>query len=400
MSGRFVLRTSVLVAALCLGPVAAFAQSAISGLVRDTSGAVMPGVTVEVTSPVLIEKVRAAVSNDQGRYTIVDLRPGIYSVIFTLPGFNTYRQDGLELPANFTATVNAELRVGALEEAITVTASTPLVDVQNTQKSVVLNRELMDAVPTARNYSGMAALIQGVRMSNTDVGGNQQMEQIYMTVNGSRQTDTTVQVDGMNLNSLMSDGQVQAYFSDAAMAETTYQTSGITADVSTGGVRINLIPKDGGNVFSGQAFVGGTDGAWQANNVTDDLRARGLRTGSRVSRITDINFGLGGPIVKDKLWFFTSWRRINTDSVIPGSFFADTGEVGTGVEDQWIQNQMLRLTYQISQNHKFSVTHDRYPKFKGHEAIGGAIAEWNTAAGRRYPEHARTTPRRPSGRPR
>jgi hypothetical protein len=163
------------VVGLLLFPGTALAQSAISGSVRDSSGAVMPGVTVEVASPVLIEKVRSAVSDEQGRYTIVDLRPGIYSVTFTLAGFNTFRQDGLELPANFTATVNADMRVGSLEESITVTGASPVVDVQNTQKSVVVNRELMDAVPTARNYSGMAALIQGVRMSNTDVGGNQQM---------------------------------------------------------------------------------------------------------------------------------------------------------------------------------------------------------------------------------
>jgi hypothetical protein len=262
------------------------------------------------------------------------------------------------------------------------------VDVQNTQRQVVLSRELMDSVPTARNYSGLASLMPGVRMSNTDVGGNQQMEQIYMTVNGSRQTDTTVQVDGMNLNSLMNDGQVQAYFSDAAMAEITYQTSGVTADVSTGGVRINMIPKDGGNVFSGQVFVGGTNGDWQANNVTDELRARGLTRGSRVAKITDFNFGLGGPIKQDKLWFFASWRRIATDSVIPGSYFASTGEIGTGVEDQWIQNQMVRLTWQIDAKNKLSVYHDRYPKFKGHEVIGGAVAEWDTAAGRRDPFHA------------
>lgn len=368
---------------------AAFAQSAISGVVRDTSGAVMPGVSVEAASPVLIEKVRSATTDEQGRYTIIDLRPGVYTITFTLSGFNTYRQEGLQLPANFTATVNAELRVGALEESVTVTGAAPLVDVQNTQRSVVMNRELMDAVPTARNYSGMAALMPGVRMSNTDVGGNQQMEQIYMTVNGSRQTDTTVQLDGMNLNSLMSDGQVQAYFSDAALAETTYQTSGITADVSGGGVRINMIPKDGGNTFSGQGFIGGTDGKWQANNVTDELRQRGLRTGSRVAKITDFNVGVGGPIRRDRLWFFTSWRRIATDSVIPGSYFADTGEVGTGIENQWIQNQYVRLTWQIDSKNKFSVYHDRYPKFKGHEAIAGAVAEWNTAPGRRNPQNAR-----------
>jgi Carboxypeptidase regulatory-like domain len=381
-------RTCLVPVFLWLASGTALAQSAISGSVRDTSGAVLPGVTVEVASPVLIEKVRSGITDDQGRYTIIDLRPGVYSVTFTLPGFNTHRQEGLELPASFTATVSADLRVGTLEESITVTGSTPLVDVQNTQKSVIINRELMDAVPTARNVTGMASLIQGVRMSNTDVGGNQQMEQIYMTVNGSRQTDTTLQVDGMSLNSLMSDGQVQAYYSDAAMAETTYQTSGITADVSTGGVRVNLIPKDGGNIFSGQAFVGGTDGAWQANNVTDELRARGLRTGSRVSKISDVNVGLGGPIMRDRLWFFASWRRIATDSIIPGSFFANSGETGTGIENQWIMNNMLRLTWQINQNNKFSAYYDRYPKFKGHEAIAGAIAEWDTASGRRDPKHA------------
>jgi hypothetical protein len=388
MSRRFVFRACLIGAVLWLASGAAFAQSAISGSVRDTSGAVMPGVTVEVASPVLIEKVRSAVTDEQGRYAIIDLRPGIYSVTFTLSGFNTFRQDGLELTANFTATVNADLRVGALEESITVTGSSPLVDVQNTQRSTVVTRELMDAVPTARNYSGMAALIQGVRMSNTDVGGNQQMEQIYMTVNGSRQTDTTLQVDGMNLNSLMNDGQVQAYYSDAAMAETTYQTSGITADVSTGGVRINLIPKDGGNVFSGQAFVGGTDGSWQANNVTPELQARGLRTGSRVAAISDLNVGVGGPIMRDKLWFFASYRRIATDSIVPGSYFAKTGEVGTGVENQWIMNNMVRLTWQLNQKNKISAYYDRYPKFKGHEAIAGAIAEWDTASGRRDPGHA------------
>jgi hypothetical protein len=372
-----------------LAPAGALAQSAISGLVRDTSGAVIPGVTVEAASPVLIEKVRSVVSDEQGRYTIIDLRPGTYTVTFALTGFNTHRQEGLELPANFTATVNAEMRVGALEESVTVTGAAPVLDIQNTQRQVVLSRELMDAVPSARSYSGLASLMPGVRMSNTDVGGNQQMEQIYMTVNGSRQTDTSVQVDGMSVNSLMNDGQVQAYFSDAAMAEVTYQTSGVTADVSTGGVRINMIPKDGGNFFSGQAFVGGTNGAWQGNNVTDDLRARGLGRGSRVAQISDYNFGVGGPILRDKLWFFASWRRIATDSVIPGSFFNDgSAETGTGIEDQWIQNQMVRLTWQVNQKNKFSVYHDRYPKWKGHEAIAGYVTEWNTAAGRRDPHHA------------
>ena len=268
----------------------ASAQSAFSGIVRDTSGAVLPGVTVEASSPVLIEKTRAAVTDGEGRYSIVDLRPGTYLVVFSLTGFNTLRRDGLELPANFTMTINADLRVGSLEESITVTGDAPVVDVQSTQRTQVLNRELLDALPTARNYSGLAALMPGVRMSNTDVGGNQQMEQIYMTVHGSRQTDVTVQVDGLQMNSLMNDGQVQAYFSDAGNAEITYQTSGVGAEVSGGGVRINMIPKEGGNRFSGSAFAGGTNGSWQSNNVTDELKAKGLVSGDRVDHISDYNY--------------------------------------------------------------------------------------------------------------
>src|SRR3979490_2126271 len=110
---------------LLFAPATAFAQAAITGVVRDTSGAVMPGVTVEAASPVLIEKVRSVVSDDQGRYTIIDLRPGTYTVSFALTGFNTYKQEALELPANFTATVNADMRVGALEESVTVTGASP-----------------------------------------------------------------------------------------------------------------------------------------------------------------------------------------------------------------------------------------------------------------------------------
>src|SRR5262245_52379995 len=169
----FPVRLGLAVLVLVVAPRLASAQSAFSGLVRDTTGAVMPGVTVEAASPVLIEKIRSATSDEQGRYTIVDLRPGTYTITFMLAGFNTSKHEALELPGNFTMTVNAELRVGALEESVTVTGASPLVDVQNTQRTHVINRELLDALPSARNYAGLAALLPGVRMTNTDVGGNQ-----------------------------------------------------------------------------------------------------------------------------------------------------------------------------------------------------------------------------------
>jgi hypothetical protein len=379
----FLVRLGFVLFGLLLAPSLAIAQSAISGLVRDTTGGVLPGVTVEAASPVLIQKVRTVVSDDQGRYTVVDLRPGTYTVTFTLTGFNTLKRDGIELPGNFTLTLNADLRVGGLEESVTVSSAAPIVDVQSTQRTQALNRDLLDALPTARNYSGLAALMPGVRMTNTDVGGNQQMEQIYMVTHGSRLTDTTVQVDGMALNSLLSDNQVQAYFSDAANAEVTYQTSGLGADVSGGGVKINMIPKEGGNRFSGSAFIGGTDGGWQSNNVTPQLTARGLKGGNRITHIYDINFGLGGPIMKDKLWFFGSWRKFSTDDVVANAFYKDGRPA---VEEQGIQNQLLRLTWQMSPKNKFTVYHDRYPKFKLHEL--GAFYDPETAAYRRDQKHA------------
>jgi hypothetical protein len=377
------LIVSSFVAAIFLAPAVVSAQSAFSGVVRDTSGAVLPGVTVEASSPVLIEKTRAAVTDGEGRYSIVDLRPGTYTVVFTLTGFNTFRRDGLELPANFTMQINADLRVGSLEESITVTGDAPVVDVQSTQRTQVLNRELLDSLPSARNYSGLAALMPGVKMSNTDVGGNQQMEQIYMTVHGSRQTDTTVQVDGLQMNSLMNDGQVQAYFSDAANAEITYQTSGVGADVSGGGVRINMIPKEGGNRVSGSAFAGGTNGAWQSDNVSQELKDRGLAVGEKVDHISDYNFAIGGPIRQDKLWYFTTFRRIATNELVANSFYK-SGE--QGMEDQWIYNMLLRMTYQMTPKNKITAYYDRYPKFKGHEM--GALTDPETAAARRDWDHA------------
>jgi hypothetical protein len=376
-------RCAVLFAVLMLAPAAVSAQSAISGVVRDTSGGVLPGVTIEASSPVLIEKVRTAVTDGEGRYNIVDLRPGTYLVVFSLTGFNTFRRDGLVLPANFNMQINADLRVGSLEESITVTGDAPVVDVQSTQRTQVLNRELLDSLPTGRNYSGLAALMPGVRMSNTDVGGNQQMEQIYMTVHGSRQTDTTVQVDGLQLNSLMNDGQVQAYFSDAANAEVTYQTSGIGADVSGGGLRINMIPKEGGNRVSGSLFAGGTDGSWQANNISQELQDRGLVSGDRVDHISDYNFAIGGPIRQDKLWYFTTIRRIATNEVVANNFYKDGRP---GIEDQWIYNMLLRTTWQMTPKNKLTAYYDRYPKFKGHEM--GALTDPETAAARRDWQHA------------
>src|SRR5205823_13103807 len=159
-----------LVALVVFGPRTASAQSAISGLVTDTSGAVLPGVTVEASSPVLIEKVRSVVTDSQGRYSVVDLRPGAYKVTFTLPGFSSFVRDHIELPANFNATVNAELAVGSVEETITVTGGSPPIDVQSTQKSAIIPRNVLDPVPTGRTSASEGAPVPGVQVSASNDG--------------------------------------------------------------------------------------------------------------------------------------------------------------------------------------------------------------------------------------
>jgi len=377
------VRLGSLVVGLFLFSSVASAQSSITGVVRDTTGAILPGATVEAASPALIEKVRSVVSDGEGRYNIVDLRPGTYTVTFTLTGFNTLKREGVELPSNFSLTVNADLRVGGLEESVVVTGASPIVDVQNTQRTQVVTRELLDSIPSARNLTSIAALMPGVRMTNTDVGGNQQMEQVYMVTHGSRLSDTTVQLDGIGMNSLLTDNQVQAYFSDAANQEVTYQTSGLGADVSGGGVKINMIPREGGNKYSGSLFYGGTDGGWQSNNVTPDLVARGLKNGNRIDHIYDFNAGLGGPIMKDKLWFFASYRRFSTNDIVANASYKDGSPA---VEEQQIQNQMVRLTWQMSPKNKLTAYNDRYPKYKLHEL--GAFYDPATAAYRRDQHHA------------
>ncbi|MBI3402106.1 MAG: carboxypeptidase regulatory-like domain-containing protein, partial [Acidobacteria bacterium] len=308
-------------ALLVLLPGSASAQSAIAGVVKDATGAVLPGVTVEASSPALIEQVKTVTTDAAGLYRVIDLRPGSYVVTFTLPGFNVVKRDGIELPSDFTATVNVELKVGAVEETVTVTGASPVVDIKSATVGQVLTRELLDAVPTGRSIWALGSTLTGVTLSAPDVGGTAGMQQTYMAVHGSQRQDNAIQVDGMSVNGIEGDGAIQNYFNEGMFQEMSYQTSAISADVQSSGVRLNMIPKEGANVFKGSLFLSRTPGQWQSNNFTDDLRAKGLQAPNRVERIQDLNPGFGGPIVKNRLWFFGSYRHWGVDQTITDSFY-------------------------------------------------------------------------------
>src|SRR5437899_2453405 len=270
---------------LLLLPGAVSAQSSITGLVKDTSGAVIPGVTIETTSPALIEKVRTAVSDGQGRYAIIDLRPGIYKVTFTVQGFTTFVQDGIDLPSNFTATVNAEMKLGAVEESVTVSGQSPVVDVQNAQRTTVLSRDLLDAIPVARMYQAEGALAVGTRVSDQNVGGARAAVNPRLTAHLSVTKDTTIDVDGMKMNTLVAVGDSHPSHNHVMSQEITVQTAALGADVSAGGPHLNLIPREGGNKVSGATYVGFTGPSFQSDNLPQDQIARGLRTPDSVDKI-------------------------------------------------------------------------------------------------------------------
>src|SRR5687767_7171578 len=144
-----------------LMPAAASARTnaVTASVVRDATGAILPGVTVEASSPALIERVRTATTDETGQYKILELRPGTYSVQFSLPGFSSVRREGIELTTGFTASVNAELRVGAIEETVTVSGASPVVDLQNVKTQVVMTREIVDSIPTGKYFQNLAVLI-------------------------------------------------------------------------------------------------------------------------------------------------------------------------------------------------------------------------------------------------
>ncbi len=396
-NGRIAFAMLVALWGLSVLATPAEAQSTITGVVRDSSGGVMPGVSVEASSPALIEGTRSAVTDENGAYRIIDLRPGTYALTFTLQGFNVIKRE-LELSANFTATINTDLSVGTLEESVTVTGASPVVDVQSNVKQQVLARDVLDAVPTARTIQSLGQLVVGVTLSTPDVGGSRAMQQTYFAVRGSGGAQTMLMVDGLITNGLMGDGAVQAYHNEAMVQEAVYQTAGGSAETITGGLNMNLVPKDGGNTYSGGMKLSKSPADWQGDNLTSRLEGLGVRAVDKISNFYEFNIEQGGPIIRDKLWFFAAYRKARYDRPIANTFMTPEGvsyPVGflqcqsgavsceQGVSDEKMDNPVARLTWQMSDRNKLAGYMDRALRLRGHAMGSGtdprtASVIWNT----------------------
>jgi hypothetical protein len=363
-------------------PAAALAQAAITGVVKDASGAVLPGVTVEAASPVLIERVRSVVSDDTGQYRIVDLRPGTYSVTFSLTGFSTAKREGIELTGDFVATVNADLKVGVLQETITVTGETPIVDVQSAKVQTTMGRDVIASIPTSRNATGIMGIIPGMATTGDSGGITGGTGGGASSMHGGRPSDSRTLSDGLNMGWAGANSNA-AVMNVAGSQEIVTSTSGGLGEAETAGVTLNVVPRDGGNTFSGTFEFSGANSSMQGSNYTQALKDAGLRSPSELIKVWEVNPMGGGRIVRDKLWFYLTYRESYAENTTPGMFFNKNGGDPTkwlvdfdttrpGFNDTRVRNFIGRITWQASPRNKFNFTNSE--QYSSSNRTGGGSA--------------------------
>lgn len=372
-------RTCGVLVILVFAAAKLFAQAgdtAIAGVVRDSTGAVLPGVTVEAASPVLLEKVRTVTTDEQGQYKVLNLRPGMYSITFSLSGFTTIKREQLELLSGSTANVMAEMKVGAVEETVIVSGQTSTVEVHSAVQHNVMTRDHIEDLPTGGSVAAFAVLIPGVVAAGAagggaaqDVGGTVGERQVQMSVHGSRSGEMPLLFDGMKYNNLRNTGgggQENWTINTASVQEIVVDVGSHTAESMLSGVRANVIPKEGGNTYRGQGFFNFADESMGWNNIDDELRQLGVATSS-MKRLWDFNASVGGPFKQDKLWFFSAFRQYSIDDYPANTYHSqdplafvypgpDTSR--PAVNHAFARSTNLRLTWQATPRNKISVFAD------------------------------------------
>ena len=350
----FVCATALSLPGIVLVPAAAqVTTGSISGVVSDTSGGVMPGVTVSVSGERLIGGTKTATTDSSGRYRFDRLPPGSYDVKFELAGFRASERKAVAVSATFTATVNTKLEVGQMSETVEIVGEAAAVDVKNNVQQTVMSQDLLEGVPTGRDPWSVAKIIPGVQVGTYDVGGTQGMQQSAITSHGSSDSDKIFAIDGMNVNwPGGGGGSTMVYYDQGMFEEVNYQTSAIPAEVAVGGVFMNMVTKEGGNKFRGDAKFYWADDSTQAeNHKTPKLEKFQFAGGNPVTAQYDFNLNIGGPIVRDKLWFFGAYRNWKVDKQTLGARNPD----GTfAIDDNKITNYSAKFTWAVAKNHKIA----------------------------------------------
>jgi hypothetical protein len=353
---------------LAILPASAYAQATLAGIVKDPSGAVLPGVTVEASSPALIEKARSAITDGSGLYQIVDLRPGTYSVTFSLSGFSSVKRDALEVSGAGVITVNADMKVGNVAETVNVNAESPVVDTQSTKRQAVLENKTINELPVARGYGAILAAVP--TLQGAGASSSSSVNPSFFTAHGGPGNEGTVQLDGLNVGAAFNGGGVSGNAYDVANSqEMQISISGNLGDAETGGPILNIVPMTGGNQFKG-SFFGTGAGSWaQGNNVDAELKAQGVQEAAGMIKLWDISGAGGGPIKKDKLWFFANVRDFGNHTQVPGltankyagdashgDYAPDPAVLGRTATSKTVMS--VRLTSQLTPRNKVSFYYD------------------------------------------
>ncbi len=347
---------------LSIGFGTAFAQSVssgtIHGTIKDQSAGVLPGVTATLTSPALQVRELVQVTDAEGQYRFVDLPAGTYLLKFELTGFSTLIREDLRLTIGFTARVDENMKVGAMEESVTVSGQSPIVDITSTSASVAFTKELLESVPRGRDLQNVLAMAPGVTQATMDVGGST-LAQRQDTSSYGMEAQPKLQYEGMNI-AMGADQNTPIYFIDNSLEEVQVRTSGNDAEVSTPGVSMVAIMKSGGNTFHGAYRASWQPGELQASNLNASLKAQNIGEPPQLKKFYDVAADLGGRIIRDKLWFYGGYAK-QTKSEGTLGFAADAGPDGrylTGDEPQaYFESSLyqysLKLSYQMSKNNRF-----------------------------------------------
>ena len=370
-----------------LVPGLASAQS-IGGTVTDTTSGVLPGVTVEARSPAIIEQVRTVVTDGAGQYLIVALEPGTYSVTYSLPGFGTLVREGIELNTGFTANIDVQLSVGDIEETVTVSGASPVVDLQNVDQRQVVDREVIDSIPTGKSFQAYALLVPGMTGSkpfgttlNQDSGGLVAQSWQKLGIHGGVQDDQDTSINGMTISEPSTLGLTLGVIADGNYEEMSVEYSAHPAEVETGGVRVNAIPREGANTFSGALFATFALAELQASNVDQDLRDRGLQSANEIDQVWLVNPSVGGPIVRDRLWFFVGHTSQRADQFLANAFlnqdpagFVYAPDLDRpALDENLIREQSLHLTWQATSKDKIKLYWSNNRTNKEHALQGDVL---------------------------
>jgi hypothetical protein len=346
---RIAVRSLSVLMLAVLAVSSAFAQTeaGIIGQVTDESGASLPGVTITVTGPALQVPSMVAVTDSRGEYRVSPLPIGTFAVTYELPGFTTAKRDQIRLTQGFVAKLDIVLKVGGVEETITVSGASPVVDVTSAAAATHLTRETLEAIPTGRNgVVSLAAQTPGVR-ANLDVGGTAMVGvpafRAFAQTGDSWQT-----LDGIVMSS-MQDLAVGNYIDYTAMEEARIDTIAKGADAPGRGIAISSIVKSGSNDFHGSGFYGQTRPALQGKNVDAALQAQGITGQNKIANRLDVSGELGGRLIKDTLWFYDAARYRTIDEQVPGVFQQDGSQ---GIHSQGQGFSTTKVSWQATNNNR------------------------------------------------